>query len=124
MQIPRGRFLSSLIVGMAFAISIATFVLLFDENVRTLLGTIPNWFNGFLVVFLLARLSALMAIWKFQRWGLVAFFVLECGEVALGLFVFTTVLPPAVRIIGPLSGFAVLLVIWFLALRTRWRMFS
>jgi len=124
LQIPRGRFLSSLIVGMAFAISIATFVLLFDENVRTLLGTIPNWFNGFLVVFLLARLSALMAIWKFQRWGLVAFFVLECGEVALGLFVFTTVLPPAVRIIGPLSGFAVLLVIWFLALRTRWRMFS
>jgi hypothetical protein len=124
MQTPRGKFLSGLIVLNASAISLATLALLFNRNIERALGSFPNWFNPFLVVFLLARLVTLFAIWNFRRWGAYLFFLLECLEVALGLFVFTSVLTFPLRFMLAMPSFLILLTIWFLALRPKWPAFT
>ena len=120
----RGSFLSVLIVAFASAISLATAGLLFSRDLRGALGYLPGWFDPFLVVFLLARLITLGLIWNLRRWGVVLFLLLECLEVAMGLFVFTSVLTFPLRALIALPSFAVLLVIWFLALRPKWRAFT
>src|SRR5262245_22087632 len=89
-QVPRGRFLSALILLMAFAITLASLGFIFGQGLieRAGLGTFPEWFTPFVVVFLLARLITLFAIWNFRRWGVYTFALLECLEVVMGLFVF------------------------------------
>lgn len=124
MQAQRGKFLSGLIVAFAAAISVVTLALIFDQALVTALGSLPDWFNPFLVAFLIARLAALSAIWNLKRWGVYAFFGLECLEVALGLFVFTAVLTFPLRLIVALPSFFVLLAIWFVALRRKWPVFT
>ncbi len=117
-------FLSSLIVINALAISVATVFLVLDQGFRNSLGYFPGWISPFLIVFLLARLVALYTIWKFKRWGLYAFLLLECLEVGMGLFVFTSILTLPQRAFLAVPSFLLLLVIWLLALRPKWRQFS
>ncbi len=124
MEKSRGVFLSVLIVFMAAAITLATLALALVPGVQSVLGTFPAWFNAFLVVFLLARLIGLAAIWSFSRWGVYLFVVLESGEGALGLFVFKSVFPFALRLtLVPLTLLA-LFVLFYLALRSRWHAFT
>lgn len=123
-QPQRGKFLSGLILIFALAISVATLGLIFVPAVVRALGSLPDWFNPFLVVFLVARLIALAAVWKMRRWGVYALFLLECVEVAMGLFVFTLVLTFPLRLAGAVPSFLILLAIWFLALRRKWPEFT
>lgn len=127
MQAQRGGFLSGLILINGLAISFATLVLMFSGDIKNALGTFPSWFNPFLVVFLIARLIALSAIWNMKRWGVYSFFLLECLEVAMGLFVFTSVLTFLtfpLRFLVVVLSFLILLGIWYLALRAKWRAFT
>jgi len=121
MQSQRGRFLSGLIFLNGLAISFVTLALVFSRDTERVLGYFPSWFNPFLVVFLFARLIALTAIWNMKRWGVYGFFSLECMEVAMGLFVFTSVLTFPIRFLVAIPSFLILLGIWYLALRTKWR---
>ncbi len=115
-------FLSSLIVINGFAISVATAFLVLDQDFRRSLGYVPSWFGPFLIVFLLARLIALYAIWNLRRWGLYAFLCLECLEVSMGLFVFTGVLTFPARALA-VPSFLLFLGIWYLAVRPKWQLF-
>ena len=117
----RGRFLSGLIIVNGLAISFATFALIFSRDTQRALGSFPSWFNPFLVVFLIARLITLAVIWNMKRWGVYGFFLLECIEVAMGLFVFTSVLTFPLRFLLAVPSFLILLGIWYLALRAKWR---
>jgi hypothetical protein len=121
---PRGKFLSVLIVANASALLLATAGLLFSRDLRGVLGFLPGWFDPFLVVLLLARLIALGLIWNLRRSGVVLYLLLECLEVAMGLFVFTSVFTFPFRSILALPSFFVLLIIWFLALRSKWQEFT
>lgn len=98
--------------------------LVFDRDIERALGYFPDWFNLFLVAFLLARLTALSLIWNLRRWGVYLFFLLECMEVAMGLFVFTSVLTFPLRVILAVPSFLILLAIWFLALKPKWQAFT
>lgn len=119
-----GRFLSLLILIFAAAITLATLVLVFRRDIAGMLGNFPNWFNPFLVIFLLVRLIALFAIWNMKRWGVVAFLLLECLEVALGLFVFTSVFTFPFRFLVAIPTFLVIIAIWYLALKNKWKAFT
>lgn len=124
MQAARGKFLSGLIVLHAFAITLASLALVFSRDLLNMApGSLPDWFNLFVVVFLFARLIALSAIWNFRRWGVYLFFMLECVEPLMGLFVFTSVLPFPYRGGAITLFFLVFLAIWCLALRPRWQAF-
>ena len=123
MQPRRGRFLSILIELFASAITLVTLVLVVRPDVESALGSLPHWFNSFLVAFLAARLLALAAIWNLKRWGLYSFFVLECVEPAMGLFVFTGVLTFPLRMLAVPLVF-ILLAIWILAVRPQWQAFT
>lgn len=127
MQAQRGGFLSGLIWINGLAISFATLVLMFSRDIKNALGSFPSWFNPFLAVFLIARLIALSAIWNMKRWGVYCFFLLECLEVVMGLFVFTSVLTFLtfpLRFLVVVLSFLILLGIWYLALRAKWRAFT
>lgn len=124
MQAKPGRFLSGLILIFGAAITFATLVLVFRPDIERMLGDFPNWFNPFLVIFLVARLTALTAIWNMKRWGVYAFFLLECLEVSLGLFVFTSSLTFPLRFVIAVPLFLVVLGIWYLALRNKWQAFA
>ena len=121
MKAKRGRSLSGLILLNGLAISFATLALVFSQDIERALGYFPSWFNPFLIVFLIARLIALSAIWNMKRWGVYGFFLLECIEVAMGLFVFTSVLTFPLRFLVAVPSFLILLGIWYLALRAKWR---
>ncbi len=123
MQVQRGILLSALIVLFASAISLVTLAFIFIPVIETELGYLPDWFNSFLAVFLLARLLALWAIWKWRRWGVYLFLLLECTEVAMGLFVFTGVLTFLLRLLIAVPSFLILLAIWYLALSRKWQAF-
>jgi hypothetical protein len=124
MEAQRGKFLTGLIIVFALAITLATLALIFIRDLQRALGSFPDWFNLFLVAFLLARLIALYMIWNLKRWGVYALFLLECLEVAMGLFVFTTAFTFPIRMIVAVPSFLVLLAIWFLALRPSWQLFT
>ncbi len=122
MKAQKGRFLSGLILIFGLAITFATVFLILDQGFRNSLGHLPGWFSLFLIVFLLARLAALYAIWDLRRWGVYVLLLLECVEVSMGLFVFTDVLTLSLRLLA-LPLFLVLLLIWFHALRPKWHLF-
>jgi hypothetical protein len=111
-------------VLFAFAISLATLVLMTSQFLKSRLGPFPSWFNALLVVFLVARLVALSGIWAFRRWGVYAFLLLECTEVAMGLFVFNSVLALPIRAAVAVPSFLALLVVWYVALRLKWPSFT
>jgi len=117
----RGRFLSGLIIVNGLAISFATFALIFSRDTQRALGSFPSWFNPFLVVFLIARLITLAVIWNMKRWGVYGFILFECIEVTMGLFVFTSVFTFPLRFLLAVPSFLILLGIWYLALRVKWR---
>ncbi len=123
-QPQRGKLLSGLILLNASAILVATLGLIFVPGIERALGSLPDWFNPFAAVLLAARLIALAAVWKMRRWGVYAFFLLECVEVAMGLFIFTLVLTFPLRLTIALPSFLILLAIWFLALRRKWPQFT
>ncbi len=118
----RGTFLSALIILNGAAITLASFVLVLAPGLRQSLGDLPGWFSPFVLALLLARLAALAGIWRFRRWGVYAFWLLECVEVGTGLFVFTGVRTLPQRALA-LPAALVLLAIWILALRPRWQAF-
>ncbi len=120
----RGMFLSSLTVIFAVAITFASVILIFDQGFPRALGSLPGWFNLYVAGLLLARLIALYAIWVLKRWGVFALFALECVEFAGGLFVFTGVLSPSLRLSIGVPLFLVVLLIWYLALRPKWQQFT
>ncbi len=124
MKVQRGTFLSVLIVAFAAAISLVTVAFIFIPGIEVKLGSLPDWFNLFLVPFLLVRLVALYAIWKWKKWGVYLLLLMECTEVGLGLFVFTGVLTFAVRLAGALPSFLLLLAVWYLALKDKWQAFA
>ncbi len=119
----RGTYLTYLILIFAAAISFATLLLILSPSLERSLGYLPVWFDPFLMIFLLLRLIALFAIWNWRRWGVYAFFLLECLEVALGLFVFTGVFTFTVRFIVAVPSFLILLAIWYFALKAKWKQF-
>ncbi len=121
MHTQRGKFLSALILLNGSAITLATMALVISADMRRALGYLPDWFSPFLVIFLLARLAALFAIWGLKRWGVLAFLLLECSEVAMGLFVFSGVLTFPLRALLAVPSFLALAAVWFLALRPRWQ---
>ncbi len=120
----RGMFLSTLTVIFAVAITFASVFLIFDQGFRHALGSLPGWFNLYVAGLLLARLFALYAIWVLKRWGVYALFALECVEIAGGLFVFTGVFSPTLRLSIGVPLFVVVLLIWYMALRTKWQQFT
>jgi hypothetical protein len=124
MQPKRGTFLSALIVLFAFAITLATLVLMTSPFVRDSLGSFPSWFNLYITALLVARLIALYGIWTFRRWGVYALLVLECVEVAVGNLVFTSVLTLPIRAAVGVPLLLVLVGIWYLALRPLWADFK
>lgn len=77
-----------------------------------------------MAIFLFTRLSALIAIWNMRRWGVYALFVLECLEVAMGLFVFDSVFTFPIRALAAIPSFLVIIGIWYLALRKQWHAFT
>jgi hypothetical protein len=120
----RGMFLSGLILFFASAISLATLALIASPGIDRAFGHFPDWFNAFLVIFLLARLLALSAIWRLKRWGVYAFLGLECLEVAMGLFVFASAFAFGLRLVTAVPTVLILFAIWYLALRPRWAAFA
>ncbi len=122
MQAQRGAFLSILLGVNAIAISLATIALVVDRDIQSKLGVLPDWFSAFVVVLTLARLVALWGIWNLRRWGVYTFFLLECMEVSMGLFVFTSVLTFPVRALIAIPSLLVLLAIYFLALKPKWQL--
>jgi hypothetical protein len=62
MPAQRGKFLSTLIALNACGISFATLALAFSRDIERALGRFPDWFNSFMLIFLLARLVALSGI--------------------------------------------------------------
>ncbi len=125
MQAPRGKFLSGLIVLNAIAITLASLGLVFGRDfIEKLLGAFPDWFTAFVVVFTLARLIALAAIWNLRRWGVYLFFLLECMEPVMGLFVFTSILTFPLRFFLAAPTLLIFLAIWYLALRPKWSAFK
>ncbi len=124
MEAQRGKVLSGLIVLYAIAITLASLGLVFGrDQIARLIGSIPDWFNSYVAFLLLARLVALTAIWDFRRWGVYLLIFLECVEVALGLFVFTSFLTFPLRLLFALPASAILLAIWYLGLRPKWPAF-
>ena len=123
---PRGTFLSVLIVAMASAITMGSLALIVSRDLieRWGLGSFPDWFNPFVIVFVLARLVALAAIWNLRRWGVYLFFLLESAEVVMGLFVFTSVLTFPLRALIAVPTFLTVVAIWYLALRPKWQAFT
>lgn len=122
MQAQRGTFLSILLGVTAIAISLATMALVVDRDIQSNLGVLPDWFSPFVVVLALARLFALWGIWNLKRWGVYTFFLFECVEVSMGLFVFTSVLTFPVRALVAVPSFLVLLAIYLLALKPKWQL--
>ena len=120
MRTSRGIFLSALVLFFASAISLATLALIANRGIERALGHFSGWFNAFLVIFLLARLLALSAIWRLKQWGVYVFLGLECLEVAMGLFVFTSVFAFGLRLVTAVPTLLIVLAIWYLALRPRW----
>ena len=124
MQAKPGKFLSGLILGFGIAISFASFILIFRPDIGRRLGYFPNWFNLYLIMLLIARLTALFAIWNLKRWGVYALFMLECIEVVMGMSVFTSVLSLPLRLSIGIPALLALLAIWYLALRSKWQAFT
>ena len=120
----RGLFLSILIPAFGVSIFLATLLLIFDPGLLASLGSLPAWFNAFLVVFLLVRLAALLGIWYVRRLAVFSLLALEIVELCMGLFVFTSVLTfPQRLLIGGLM-FVVLSLVWLIPLRLRWHSFA
>ncbi len=124
MQTQRGTFLSVLLAGNAIAISVATIALVVDRDIVSSLFALPDWFSPFVVVFTVARLFALREIWNLRRWGVYAYFLLECVEVSMGLFVFTSVLTFPMRALIAIPSFLTLLAIYFFALKPKWQLLT
>ncbi len=117
----RGTFLSVLVGVNAIAITLASIALVVDRDISSIIGGVPDWFNPYVFVLLLARLAALEQIWELKRWGVYAFLLLECVEVSMGLFVFTSFLTFPLRILIGLPAFLTLIAIYFLALKPKWQ---
>ncbi len=124
MQAQRGTFLSVLVGVNAIAIMLASIALVVDRDITSIIGVVPDWFNAYVVILLLARLAALWQIWELKRWGVYAYFLLECVEVSMGLFVFTSFLTFPLRILMGLPLFLVLIAIYFLALKPKWQLLT
>ncbi len=124
MKTQRGLLLSSLIVFFGAAISLATILLIFDQNIRDSIGGFPSWFTLYLVVTLLMRLIALYAIWNLRRLGVYGFLLLECLEVSMGIFIFTGVLPRYNHAASALPLLLIISVVWYLALKPQWYRFK
>ena len=122
MQSQRGAFLSILLAVNAVAITFATIVLVFDRDIQTSLGALPDWFSAFVIVLLLTRLVALWEIWNWRRWAVYAYFLLESVEVGMGLFVFTAIWTFPMRL-GAVPLFLVLVAIYYAALKPKWQWF-
>ncbi len=122
MRDQRGAFLSILVVVTAAAITLATVALVADPDIQKILGTLPDWFSPFVIALGLARLFALWGIWNLRRWGVYGFFLLECVELSMGLFVLTSVFPSPVRALVGVPSFLILLGIYILALRPKWQL--
>ncbi len=116
----RGTFLSVLLGVNAIAITLASIALAVDRDISSIIGVVPDWFSAYVFVLLLARLAALEQIWGLKRVGVYAYFLLECVEVSMGLFVFTSFLAFPLRILIGLPAFLILLAIYFLALKPKW----
>ncbi len=123
MKPERGIFLSALIVIYGLAITFASVLLIFGQGVRDLLGLLPEWFGPYVAALLIGRLVALVAIWYFRRWGVFVLLLLECIEVGFGLFIFTGYFSFALRVAVALPALIILVLIWFLALRSKWPQF-
>ncbi len=115
--------MSGLIMVFGLAVTFATVFLILDPGVLKSFGTVPGWFNAFLIVLLVGRWIALYAMWSFKRWGVFLLLLLECAELSYGLFIFTGVLTLPVRLLALLL-FLVILAVWFLAIRPKWRLFT
>lgn len=124
MQNQRGTFLSLLIAVNAIAIALVTIAFVVDRDIQSSLGIQQDWFSAFVVVLTLARLIALWGIWNLNRWGVYTYFLLECVEVGMGLFVFTSVFTFPVRALGAIPSVLVLFAIYFLALKPKWHLFK
>ncbi len=116
----RGIFLSLLIGVNAIAISLAAIVLVVNRDIQSSLGIQQDWFGPFVIILTLTRLIALWGIWILRRWGVYAYFLLECVEVSMGLFVFTSVMTFPVRALVAIPSILVLFAIYFLALKPKW----
>ncbi len=124
MQTQRGTFLSILLGVNAAAITLASFALIADRDIQNIVGVIPDWFSPYVAGLLLARLFALWGIWNWRRWAVYLFFLLECVEVGMGLFVFTSFWIFPLRALVGVPSFLVLLAIYFLALKPKWQLFK
>lgn len=123
MQPQRGLFLTAVIALSALAITAASLGLILSPELRVRLGFLPSWFNPYVALLLIGRLAALSGIWNWRRWGAYLFLLLEGVEVAMGLFVFTWFLTFALRLAVGLPSFAIVLAIWYLAIRRKWKAF-
>ncbi len=123
MQTQRGAFLSILLGVNAAAITLESIALIAVQDIQNIVGVIPDWFNPYVVGLLLARLFALWGIWNWRRWAVYLFFLLECVELGMGLFVFTAFLTP-LRALAGVTAFLILLAIYFLALKPKWQLFK
>lgn len=124
MESQKGTFLSALIVSFGLAIITASVFLIIDRGMRNALGILPGWFNFYVIILLLARLIALISIWNYKRWGVYILFLLECVEVSFGLFVFTNFQTLFLRAFIGVPSFFVLILIWYLGLRSKWELFT
>ncbi len=123
MQAQRGTFLSILLVVNAAAISLASIALVADRDIPSSLGIQVEWFTPYVLGLLLARLVALWGIWTLNRWGVYTYLLLECVEVGMGLFVFTSFMTFPVRALIGIPSLLILLAIYFLALKPKWQLF-
>jgi hypothetical protein len=123
--IERGKFLTWLILFMGAAITLASLACILGQSRIEAVGfgPFPNWFGLFVFVLLVGRLIALFAIWNFKRWGVYLFFLLECTEVAMGVFVFSPAMAFPLRLMMAMPMFLAVVVVWLLALRSRWYAF-
>ncbi len=128
MKSQKGLFLSLLIILFGVAFTAGTIFLLLDPGVLTALVTVPGWFSLYVVTLWVARMIALIAIWRQRRWGVYALFALVFVEVGMG-FSFTGFLSLPQREIISLTALIVIAVIiiaviWILALRPKWQLFA
>ncbi len=123
-QSQKGLFLSGLIIIFGVAVTLASILLIFDNNLRATLGHFPGWFSTYVALLLLGRLISLSAIWNEKRWGVYALFLFECVEVGVGNIFFTGVLSITLRLIIGIPALIVVFAVWYLALRRKWYLFT
>jgi hypothetical protein len=124
----RGAFLSTLIIGYAAAFVALTALQLVarivaSAQLRQFLGSLPGWYFPFVIGLDVARLVALVGLWKLRKWAVYPLFLLMASEVFVGVFVLQATWTFPIRLLVASAGLVVVAGAFASAISRRWTYF-